>query len=154
FISHLFLALALANGPGLLCMSSLVGHTGKNGCYMYCGLKGQCKPHASQYYPVLLKPNNYTIAGCTHDDIDIANLSQGTSAHYVENLHIMMASCTQAQYERNHLDTGIVGPSILLGLELDHILGVPECFSSEIMYFSGTNMASLYTDLWQGVADC
>jgi hypothetical protein len=52
------------------------------------------------------------------------------------------------------LETGIVGPSILLGLKLDHILGIPECFSSEIMHFSGANMASLDTDLWCGIADC
>jgi hypothetical protein len=99
FISHPFLFLALADGPGLLCMSSLVGHTGKSGCRMYCGLKGRRKPQASQYYPVLLKPNNYTVTGCTHDDVDVTNLPQGTSAHYVENLRIIMASHNRAQYE-------------------------------------------------------
>ncbi|KAG2738243.1 hypothetical protein P692DRAFT_201858104 [Suillus brevipes Sb2] len=154
FISHPFLFLALADGPGLICMSSLVGHTGKNGCRMYCGLQGRRKPHASQYYPVLLKPNNYTVVGCTHEDIDVRDLTSGTSALYVRNLRTLMASQNQAQYERNRLMTGIVGPSILLGLDVDHILGVPECFSSEIMHFSGANMASLFTDLWCGVADC
>ncbi|KAG1727849.1 hypothetical protein EDD22DRAFT_789241, partial [Suillus occidentalis] len=110
--------------------------------------------HASQYYPVLLKPDNYTVVGCTHEDIDVRDLTGGTSALYVRNLHILMASPNQTQYERNRLTTGIVGPSILLGLDVDHILGIPKCFSSEIMHFSGANMASLFTDLWCGVADC
>ncbi|KAG2337321.1 hypothetical protein BDR05DRAFT_1005135 [Suillus weaverae] len=154
FISHPFLFLALADGPGLICMSSLVGHTGKNGCCMYCGLQGHHKPHASQYYPVLLKPNNYTVVGCTHEDIDVHDLTSGTSALYVRNLRTLMASQNQAQYEQNCLMTRIVRPSILLGLDVDHILGVPECFSSEIMHFSGANMVSLFTDLWCGVADC
>lgn len=61
-----------------------------------------------------------------------------------------MASPNQAQYEKHCLQTGIVGPSILLGLDLDRILGIPEVFSSEIMHFSGANMAALFTDLWCG----
>lgn len=86
FISHPFLFLALVDGPGLICMSSLVGHTGKNGCRMYCGLQGCRKPHASQYYPVLLKPDNYTVVGCTHEDIDVRDITGGNSALYVRNL--------------------------------------------------------------------
>ncbi|KAG2065831.1 hypothetical protein BDR04DRAFT_1130256 [Suillus decipiens] len=134
FISHPFLFLALMDGPGLICMSSLVGHTGKNGCHMYC--------------------DNYTVVSCTHEDINVRGLTGGTSALYVRNLHTLMVSQNQTQYKWNCLMTGIVGPSILLGLDVDHILGVPECFSSEIMHFSGANMASLFMDLWCGVADC
>ncbi|KIM52276.1 hypothetical protein SCLCIDRAFT_141549 [Scleroderma citrinum Foug A] len=75
FISRLFLFLACADGPGLLTMSSLVGHQGKVGCCMQCPLKGCQKPGTSQYYPVLLKPNNYDVSGCTHADINVYSIN-------------------------------------------------------------------------------
>ncbi|KAG2337345.1 hypothetical protein BDR05DRAFT_978538 [Suillus weaverae] len=129
FISRLFLFLACAYGPSLICMSNFVGHSGKVGC---C----HRKPGASQYYPVLLKPHNYSVVGCDHNDVNVYNLPLRTSEGY----------------------TGIVGPSILLGLQPQHVLGVPECFSSEIMHYAGANMASTtfltHTDLWRGTMDC
>ena len=59
FLSQLMLYLACADGPGLLTMSNFIGHQGKNGCHMQWPLKAHCKPGASQYYPILLKPDNY-----------------------------------------------------------------------------------------------
>jgi hypothetical protein len=38
YISRPFLFLAYGDGPGLLCASNLVGHSGKQGCRMYCPL--------------------------------------------------------------------------------------------------------------------
>jgi hypothetical protein len=154
FISHPFLILACADGPGLVCISNLVGHSGKNGCRMLCGIEGRRKPRANHYYPVLLKPLNYNVQGCGHDDLHPADTPTGTSAGYVQKLRTVMAANSRAQYETCRLNTGIVGPSILLGLETRHILGIPECFSSEIMHFSGANMASLFTDLWCGLLLC
>lgn len=155
FISRLFLFLACADGPGLICMSNLVGHSSKVGCHMHCPIKGRRKPGASQYYPVLLKPHNYSVVGCDHDDINVYDsLPLGTSEGYVRQLKHLMASPNQTQFEKRRLETGIVGPSILLGLQPQHVLGVPECFSSEIMHYAGANMASLYTDLWRGTMDC
>ncbi|KIK79648.1 hypothetical protein PAXRUDRAFT_160799 [Paxillus rubicundulus Ve08.2h10] len=40
FVSHPFLALGTADGPGLAYLNGLVGHHGKNSCWLYCGLKG------------------------------------------------------------------------------------------------------------------
>jgi hypothetical protein len=40
-------------------------------------------PH---YYPALLKPNNYMVEGCTHDDIDPASLGGCSPQLYHENL--------------------------------------------------------------------
>ncbi|KAJ8588647.1 hypothetical protein M405DRAFT_792718 [Rhizopogon salebrosus TDB-379] len=154
YISYLYLILGLADGPGLLALSNLVGHTGRYGCRMQCGLQGRRKPGAPHYYPVLLKPDNYEIRGCDHDDIDVYNLPIGTSANYCQSLRLLMGSHNQAQYEHRRLVTGIVGPSLLLGLHPDHILGIPECFSSEIMHFAGANMAALFTDLWRGEMAC
>jgi len=154
FTSHLFLFLTCADGPGLLCLSGLIGHSGKHGCRMYCPIKGQHKPRRSQYYPILLLPMQYNIDGCAHPDIDPRSITPGTSEQYVMKLKYLMSSQTKTQYKKHRLDTGIVAPSFLLDLQLHLILGIPKCFSSEIMHFSGANMASLFMDLWHGMMNC
>lgn len=95
FISRLFLFLACADGPGLICMSNLVGHSGKVGCRMHCLIKGCHKQGASQYYPVLLKPHNYSVVGCDHDNVNVYNLPLRTSEGYVRQLKHLMASPNQ-----------------------------------------------------------
>ena len=121
---------------------------------MYCPIKGRHKPRGSQYYPVLLLPTQYHVDGCDHPDIDPMSITPGTSEQYVTKLKYLMSSQTKAQYEKRRLDTGIVSPSFLLGLQPRLILGIPECFSSEIMHFAGVNMASLFVDLWRGTMNC
>ena len=50
-----------------------------------CDIKGCCKPGASQYYPILLKPNNYDVPGCTHNNINVFDIGPSTSAtQYVQ----------------------------------------------------------------------
>jgi hypothetical protein len=154
FKSDLFFAFGTVDGPGLLCLSSMVGHTGKNGCRMYCGLKGRHKHGQPQYYPVLLKPLNYTVSGCDHDDIDINKLSLLPCSDYVDNLYRVVSTTTTAQYNQQCLETGIVKPSILLGLLPNRMFGIPECFTPDIMHFEGPNMGSLFTDLWRGTMRC
>jgi hypothetical protein len=39
--SNPFFALATADGPGLTHLNGLVGHMGKNGCRMYCSVRGR-----------------------------------------------------------------------------------------------------------------
>lgn len=154
FTSNIFLMLACADGPGLLCLSNLAGHSGKQGCRISCPIKVRRKQQASQYYPVILQPDNYQVNGCLHPDISPFDIVPSTSSDYVRKLQILMAAPNQSQYEKRRLETGIVGPSFLLGLQPSRILGIPECFSSEIMHFAGANMASLFTDLWRGEIDC
>ena len=122
------LYLACTDGPGLLTMSNFVGHQGKNGCRMRCPLKGRRKPGASQYYPVLLKPDNYDIPGCTHDDVDVFDISPSTSARYAQQLRYLLQARTRKEYETHRLETGIVGPSILLGLQPTFSLVSPNVF--------------------------
>ncbi|KAI5991816.1 hypothetical protein EDD15DRAFT_2126850, partial [Pisolithus albus] len=143
-----------ADGPGLLTLSNFVGHQGKNGCRLLCPVKGRRKPGAPQYYPVLLKPNNYNLTGCDHPDVNVYDIGPGNSHAYCEQLVHLISSCTQHEYERRHLETGIVGLSILLGLQPRLIQGIPEVFSSELMHLSGANMAALWLDLWWGEFDC
>jgi hypothetical protein len=72
--SKIFLALLTADGPGMMHVTGFVGYHGKHGCHLYCGLQGRRKPAVKHYFPVLLKPRNYDVEGCTHEDIDIREL--------------------------------------------------------------------------------
>jgi len=60
-----------ADGPGMMHVTSLVGYHSKHGCHLYCGMPGHCEVYGKQYFPTLLKPTNYSVKGCTHNDIDI-----------------------------------------------------------------------------------
>jgi len=154
FISQLFLFLACADGPGLLTLSNFIGHQGKNDFWMLCPLNGRRKPGAPQYYPVLLKPDDYNVRGCDHPDIDVYDIGPSDSHVYIQRLLNLLNSLTQRVYETRRLETGIVGPSILLGLQPELIQGIPEVFSSEMMHLSGANMAALWLDLWHSKFDC
>ena len=154
FVSRLLFFLGCADGPGLTSLSNFVGHSGKHGCRMLCPLTGRRKPGGSQYYPVLLKPNDYDIPGCDHDDINPYDIRSISSAEYAQHLRYVLESRTRAEFESRRLQTGIVGPSIILGLQPGLILGIPECFSSKMMHLSGANMASLWHDIFRGSIEC
>ncbi|KAH9162709.1 hypothetical protein EDB89DRAFT_1860583, partial [Lactarius sanguifluus] len=72
--SKIFLALLTADGPGMMHVTGLVGYHSKHGCRLYCGLPGWCEPNGKHYFPALLKPNDYSIDGCAHADVDIRSL--------------------------------------------------------------------------------
>jgi hypothetical protein len=43
FLSYLYLIYVTADGPGLVYFDGMVGHSGQNGCRLYCGLIGRRK---------------------------------------------------------------------------------------------------------------
>ncbi|KAF8558284.1 hypothetical protein OG21DRAFT_1405451, partial [Imleria badia] len=45
---------------GLVYWDGLVGHCGKNGCWLFCGVSGRHKDTRSHYYPAFLRPHNST----------------------------------------------------------------------------------------------
>ena len=150
-----FLAMGTADGPGLTYLNGLVGHMGKNGCRLYCGVRGRRKPRDSHYYPALLKPLNYHVSGCDHGDVkyrDVASISPSTKV-YEENLTKLVASRTEAEYKANRLATGIVKPSVFLGIDARHRLPIPACFSTDIMHQAAINMPDLLIPLWRGTMD-
>ncbi|KAF8813455.1 hypothetical protein BYT27DRAFT_7220393 [Phlegmacium glaucopus] len=154
FTSNPFLALATADGPGMAYLNGLVGHHGKYGCRLYCSVTGRHKPGGLQYYPALLKPNNYAVQGCDHDDISFANLPSCSQKDYFLNLHHLMSSLNETQYKKRRLKTGISKPTIFLGLQQDRILGIPGCFGSDIMHLGSLNLPDLLINLWRGTLDC
>lgn len=143
FISKPFFALGTADGPGMIYLNGLVGYHGKSGCHLYCSVVGQHKPGGSHYYPVLLKPHNYRVEGCDHDDISYTALPDCSLDRYHENLHHLMAAGNETQYKKCRLMTGISKPSIFLGLQPQKSLPVPSCFGSDIMHLAALNLPDL-----------
>jgi hypothetical protein len=154
FVSKLLLGLATADGPGMAYLNGLVGHHGKNGCCLYCSMIGRHKPGGSHYYPAALKPYNFTVEGCDHNDISYADLPSCSEDRYYQNLCHLMASPNPTQYKKCCLETGISKPSIFLGLQPKHTLGIPGCFGSDIMHLGALNIPDLLINLWRGMFDC
>ena len=151
YLSNLAIVLATADGPGMTYLNGLVGHSGKIGCRLWCGLVGRHKQGGPTYYPVLFKPEDYEVAGCSHPDVDPTVVRPIDTARYAENLRLVCESPTQTRYEENRRETGICKPSIFSGL--DHTLGIPNIFPSDIMHLI-LNLADILMLLWRGTIDC
>jgi len=159
FDSNPFLALATADGPGMACMNGFVGHQGKVHCRLYCPIIGRHKANTPQYYPVRLKPNHYTVEGCSHNDVDLGELlnsftSQESSERYKKNLDFVEHSHNQMEFKKRRLQTGICKSSIFLGLPSKHVLGIPGCFPLDVMHLPALNIPDLFIGLWRGTMDC
>ena len=153
--SNPFFALATADSPRLTHLNGLVGHMGKNGCRMYCSIHGRRKPRDSHYYPALLKPlPPYNMEGCNHPDPDDPNIFMPSVAKYQDHLHLLVSSWNETRYKENYLNTGIIKPSIFLGLDQNHCFLVPLCFGSDIMHHCSLNIPNLLIPLWRGTFDC
>ncbi|KAG1744035.1 uncharacterized protein EDB91DRAFT_1236594 [Suillus paluster] len=124
FISHPFLALGTANGPGLAYLNGLIGHHGKNDYWLYYA---GC-PH---YYPAHTRPPGYNVEGCNHPDVDVKNLPTCSSDICWKNLI----------YKRC-LEMGISKQSIFLGFLSAHTFN--------IMHLISLNIPDLLIPLWHG----
>ncbi|KAF8064108.1 hypothetical protein FPV67DRAFT_1782455 [Lyophyllum atratum] len=151
--SKLYIALATADGPGMTYLNGLVGHSGKVGCRLWCGLVGRHKPGAPMHYPVLSKPDNYTVAGCDHDDVPPHIVRSIDKERYLACLERVCNARTQAEYELQRRETGICKPSIFSGLPDGTYLGIPNMFPGDIMHLV-LNIADLLVGLWRGKLDC
>lgn len=163
FRSYPFLAYLTADGPGMQFINGLVGHSGRFGCRLYCPVKGRHKPGAGHYYPAHLKPDNYDVEGCNHDDISVRTLTVAgvstsvdtdTASRYEHNLRKVQGSLNNTQYEKNRLETGIAKPSLVSGLPPHCIFGVPSCFPADIMHLVALNIPELLLGLWRGTLKC
>jgi hypothetical protein len=96
-----FIMLATADGPAMANMTGMVGHSGKYGCRLYCGLSGRHREGDCHYYPLMQKPNNYSVVGCDHPDITFRQLQQfrqESETRYNDNLNYLLASQNLSQY--------------------------------------------------------
>lgn len=159
FVAYPHLALVTADGPAMAMLSGFVGHQGRVHCRFYCPLIGRHKPGASQYYPVRLKPDNYSVSGCDHGDVDLDALlksftSLEASTRYQANLAQVVLSSGRSQYEKNRLATGIVKPSIFSGLQKQYTTAIPGLFAGDIMHLFTLNAPDLFIPLWRGKFEC
>ncbi|KAG1834015.1 hypothetical protein DFJ58DRAFT_719384 [Suillus subalutaceus] len=140
---HLHLIFTTADVPGLVYWDGMVGHSGKNGCRMHCGVRGRRKTRGTHYYPALLKLRNRCVEGSDHADIDVFPIPLGVADDYAKNLELIVTAPSQRQYELKKTDTGLTKPPLILGLSPQHCLGVPL-----------RNLSDLLLALWYGTMDC
>jgi len=146
-LSYLFLLLVLADAVAMAQLSGSVGHHGRKGCRLLCGLIGRNKIHGSHYYPALLRPNGFDAhRTSSHPDIDINALPVPTPRQYRTDLFHVLSSGTNAEHERRRFHTGIGKPSIFSGMT--RILPLPTCFAGDLMHQPILNLANLLFDLW------
>jgi hypothetical protein len=135
-------------------ITGFVGYHGKHGCHLYCGLAGCQEEHGNHYFPALLKPENYSVEGCTHDDINIKHLPNPSHERYHQNMCYLLASPSDSQYRARCLATGISKPSIFSGLVSSATLSLPRSASSDIMHLAMLNLLDLFISLWCGTINC
>ena len=133
-------------------MSGSVGHHGRRGCRIFCGLYGRKKPGGPHYCPVLLRPLDSDYEGSNHPDFDINNLPEANPSLYQQDLNYVLVSTNEAEYRRRRLETGIRKASIFGGLP--RILRLPTCFSGDIMHQPVINLTALMFELWRGKGNC
>lgn len=153
FTSNIFLFLGTADGPGMTYLNGLTGHSGARGCRLFCPVRGRRKAGANHYYPALLKPINYNVAGSDHPDVDGTYLPHGSPEEYLKNLKKLLSAQNQTQYQLFRKETGISKPSIFNGFPIDRILPVPTGNPGDIMHHVTLNMTDLLLALWRGTLD-
>ena len=67
--TRIIVALNTADSIAMATWAGTVSHSGKHGCHLFCSIPGRHRAHDGHYYPVMLKPNNYTVSGCDHPNI-------------------------------------------------------------------------------------
>jgi hypothetical protein len=140
-----------ADGPAMSMISGMVGHSGKFGCRLYCGLPGRHRERDGHYYPVMLKPEAYDVAGCDHRDIllsDLRRYQQDISTRYQDNLIKLLRAENPTRFKDRRLETGLSKQTILSGLHSG--LGVPNVFPLDIMHLINLNDPDLLLGLWRG----
>ena len=58
-------------------------------------------PGKPMYYPVALKPNDYTVAKCSHPDIDVRTLGPPDSARYQQDMKMTLSFWMTMKYGRS-----------------------------------------------------
>lgn len=154
FRSFIYLLLDTADGPGMQYLNGLVGHSGAYGCRLYCPVKGRHKPGAGHYYPAHLKPDNYTVLGCNHADIDVQHIPVPSMNEYQTNLKYVLESRGINQYKKRRLETGISKQSIFSGLPSSRTLPIPTCFPADLMHLVSLNLTEILLTLWRGTLEC
>ena len=154
YLSRPFFVIGAADGSGVTNFNGLVGYKGYYSCRLYCPIKGRRIPGDTRYYPVHLKPLDYDVDGCNHDDYDFEVMPTRPRDEYQNNLAYLVESATNQQYERRRLRTGIVKPTLFSGLPPRSRLSIPGCFAADLMHLIALNLTQLLLQLWRGTLVC
>ena len=103
----------------------------------------------------MLKPIDYIMDGCNHEDVsfrDLCEFRNQISQRYEENLKYLCSSPNLTQYNHRHLETGITKPTIFCGLR--YTIGVPNMFIMDFMHLCDLNDPDLLLGLWRGTLKC
>jgi hypothetical protein len=144
--------LAGANGPGMTEMDGRVGHSGAAGCHVHCPFKDRHKHHVPHYYPALQCLVPYNVPSCSHADGIPDNIAayQPSMQSHLSNLSKILETHTDAAFEHIRLKTGLTKPSLLLGLPLTNLIGIPHVFCLDFMHVPALNAPDLFLPLFHG----
>ena len=146
-LSMLFVFLVLADAVAMAKLTRSVGHHGRRGCRLLCGMEGRNKKGGSHFYPAMLRPEDCDDnPSADHPDYDVNDLPPVNTESYRWNLNYVLASPTITEFKTRHLQTGITKPSIFDGLP--RILKLPTCFPGDLMHQPMLNLPDLLVDLW------
>jgi hypothetical protein len=150
--SHFHLMLAGADGPGMTEMDGGVGHSGAAGCRAHCPFKGRHKRGVPHYYPALQCPVPYNVPSCSHADgiPDEIAAYQPSMQSYLSDLSELLRTQTDTAFERIRLKTGLTKPTLLLGLPLENMIGIPHVFCLDFMHVPALNGPDLLLPLFRG----
>lgn len=140
-----------ADAPGSAQVSGVVPPNGALGCRFRCKTKGRRKPGKSMYYPALLKPDNYSVAGCSHADIAASSVQMAPLEMYEDDLLYLVQSQPGKDYMNRRKETGLVKPCIISGLP--RTVPPPMCFPGDLMHVGSLNITELFLKLWRGTLD-
>ena len=98
FKTAVFILLVLMDAVAAADVSGTVGHHGRKGCWVFCGLAGRNKPGRPHYYPVLLLPLDSDNPASDHLDININGLPKPNPSTYQTELKHVMSSPTETEY--------------------------------------------------------
>lgn len=141
--------LATADAPGLAQISGLAGHNAVKGCRKACGLPGRHQVGKPTYYPALTLPNNYSVEGCNHADINLSLWNTDCSPdQYSSSMMALQRARPGNDYERERKQSGFSRPSIFSGLPHTPF-GVPGLFPLDGMHLLALNIPELFITLWR-----
>ncbi|KAL0567757.1 hypothetical protein V5O48_014238 [Marasmius crinis-equi] len=142
-----WLAYGTADTVGIAELNGWVGHHGKHGCRLLCGMPGRHKPGIGTYYPAMLRPDGDLPPGASHGDIDINTIETPTVEDYTERLRYVLASKTPNEYEFRRRETGIRLPSLIAGVPKS--IHPAKACPTDIMHLF-LNVCTLLVSLWRG----
>jgi hypothetical protein len=118
-------------------------------------MPSRCRTGDGHYYPVMTRPNDYDVAGCTHPDVcteDLGVYRSELPRKYRQNLEYLLSATTQGDYRARRLAVGLCKQALFSGLPRQP-LPVPSMFTMDIMHLTALNDPDLVLKLFTGKLD-